>query len=565
MGRLIQYLKKYIGIFIIAIAFLSLETACDLFQPFLASRLIDRGIMQTDMALIRHYGLLMILVTIVGMVGALMRNWLSSIVSYRFAMELRQDLFEKLLSMPMLKVEKLERGSMITRLTSDVNNLQQFINGIMRIFLKAPLLAVGSFFMVMRLNHRFMTLYLMIIPLSIVLILINLKLGYPLYERIQRKFDALNQRTMEFLSGIRTVKAFNRFNHEGQLFSKISFELKHITTRTQRLMAIFGPMVQFTVNAAIALALYLGAGWVSNGDIEVGEIVAFTNYMTQFYFALSVITRIFNVFVRAKASAERITEVLDQDGYDITDDKRIPSDGEIIFEDVSYHYGEGEATLKNISLEIKSGERVGVIGSTGSGKSTLIHLMNRVLEPTNGTVKIGGVSLREADPVKIKAMVAYVPQKSVLFSGSVLDNLKYGDLNASDEACITALEQAAAVKFVTELPEGINTKLGKNGVNISGGQKQRLSIARALLHKPQILILDDATSALDSLTEREVKNRMRAVSGMTLVVVAQKIASVMDLDRIIVLNEGAVEAFDTHDNLLKCSETYQAIYAAERR
>lgn len=558
-----KYIGKYILPFFIAVLFLSLETFSDLMQPMLVSKLIDKGVAVSDLSIVKHYGSLMLLTTLVGMFGALMRNWISSEVSFKFAMELREELFNKLMAIPMLKVEEIERGSLITRLTSDVNQVQLFVNGIMRIFLKAPFLAVGSFIMVINLDKRFMGIYMAIVPLSIIIVFINLKIGFPLFDSIQRRVDVLNQRTMEYLGGIRTVKAFNRFDHENREFTGISEELRDANIKTLRIMAVFGPLIQFVVNMAVVFVIYVGKDWVSKGEIGVGEIVAFTNYMTQFYFALHLMTRIFIVFVRAKTSGKRISQVLElQLGEDYTKDGQ-PEDYGIEFKNVDFRYGDGENTLENINFKVESGMSVGILGSTGSGKSTLIHLINSILSPTGGSIYIGGVDIRHIEKTILNDMIAYVPQKSILFTGSIKENLSFGAKSATDEEFTKALDISMASEFVNVMTLGVDTRIGKNGVNISGGQKQRLSIARAIIHKPRILILDDSTSALDVLTEKRLKENIKMMDGLTLMIVAQKISSVRDLDKILVLDEGRVEAYGTHEELLSTSNTYQAIYESE--
>lgn len=558
-----KYIRKYLLPFLVSILFLSLETFSDLMQPMLVSKLIDNGVSRSDFSIVRYYGTLMLFTTFVGMIGALMRNWISSEVSFKFAMELREELFNKLLKIPMLKVEEFERGSLITRLTGDVNQVQLFVNGIMRIFLKAPLLAIGSFLMVINLDKRFLGIYMSIVPLSILIVIINLKIGFPLFDRIQMVVDTLNQRTMEYLSGIRTVKAFNRFDYEKERFTDISTELRDSKIKTLRIMAIFGPMIQLVVNMAVVFVIFVGKDWVNSGDLGVGEIVAFTNYMTQFYFALHIMTRIFIVFVRAKTSAKRISEVLSVEVEDNLIKDQVPKDYSVEFKNVNFRYGEGENTIENIDFKIENGTSVGVLGSTGSGKSTLIHLINGILKPTSGSIYVGGADIKYVDKEILNEIVAYVPQKSTLFTGSVKENVFIGESHNDDDICKKALDTAMASEFVDAMPEGVDTIIGKNGVNISGGQKQRISIARAIASRPKILILDDSTSALDVLTERRLKDNIKNMEEHTLIIVAQKISSVKDLDKILVLNDGKIEAYGTHEELLLTSQTYKAIYASE--
>lgn len=558
-----KYFKRYSLLFFTAILFLGIETFADLMQPMLIAKLIDEGILKNDMNQIFYFGSLMLGATVLGLVGALMRNWISSHVSFSFAKDLRGDLYRKLLTLPMLKAEAIERGSLITRLTSDVSMLQQFVNGMMRIFLKAPLLAIGSFIMVYQLDRKFVGIYLFLVPVTFVIIFLNLKLGYPLYKKIQEVLDRLNLRTMAFLSGIRTVKAFNRFDYEKSQFNRISGDLKDVTTKTMQTMAIFSPIIMFLINFGIVVVLFFSRKWVSQGTISVGQVVAFINYMTQFYFAMSIISRIFNVFVKAKTSDERIKEVFDSESVDNPSYRDLgPLEGGLTFKNVSFHYGQGQAALKDFSFSIKDKETIGILGATGSGKTTLVHMVNGLLSPTEGEIEIGGMKIDTLSKKSLSDHVAYVPQKSILFSGTILDNLSFGKRGLEEKAYYKALEDASAGDFIQALENGIHTVIGKDGVNISGGQKQRLAIARALVSDPQILILDDSTSAVDVLTERKIKDSIKKRKVTTLVV-GQKITTVMDMDRIMVVDQGRLVAFDTHEVLLRENDLYQAIYEAE--
>lgn len=588
----ISQLKKYYILIGIAVFFLCIETLADLMQPMLLSKVVDEGLTSNQLSLVFQYGSFMLLATACGLIGALMRNWISTHVSYAYARDLRESLFRKLLQLRITEVEELEGGSLVTRLTVDVNMIQQFINGLMRIFLKAPLLAIGSFFMVRQLDSRFMKVYLVLIPIVLVITAIQLKIGYPLYARIQKIMDRINQQTMEFLGGIRTVRAFNRFRSEKETFDTISHDLAHATTQTMRYMSIFGPLIMLNINLGIVFVIYFGKSWYLTEGVGVGQLIAFSNYMTQFYFAMSIISRVFTIFVRAKASIQRIDAVYAQKGFkeqvitatsltkvtsdtpsttsdvavsDVNNDITSSSDLAIELEHVYFRYGDGMDTLKDITFSIKKSMRVGIIGATGSGKSTLVQVLQRILEMNSGSIKLFGQDLQTLSKAQISQMIGYVPQKVTLFTGSVLENLSWGKRDLSDAAYYQALRMAEAYTFVDQMPHKLNSQIGRNGIQLSGGQKQRLSIARAIISNPKLLILDDVTSAVDVLTEQSIKSNLAQSfhSDLTTLIIAQKISTVIDLDYILVLDRGELVATGTHETLLTSSSYYRELYAAE--
>jgi len=582
----LSYLKKYSFSITIAITFLCVETYADLMQPMLLSKVVDEGLKNNQQSLVVHYGLLMLLATSIGLVGALMRNWISSHVSYAYARDLREGLFNKLMTLRTTEVDELERGSLVTRLTVDVNMIQQFINGLMRIFLKAPLLAIGSFFMVRQLDSRFLIVYLILIPIVIGITLIQLKIGYPLYDRIQTVLDRINQQTMEFLGGLRTVRAFNRFSNEKESFDAISHESAAVTTKTMRIMSLFGPLIMLTINLSIVFVIYFGKNWYLIYGVGIGQLIAFSNYMTQFYFAMSIISRVFTIFVRAKASVIRIDDIFNQQGnLKIKDfpSQKSNCEGTLIIPHTSkstsndtipkaievnhlhYRYGKGIDTIKDISFSLEAGQRLGIIGATGSGKSTLIQLLQGILTLNAGSIQIFGRDLQSLTQEEISQTISYVPQKVTLFTGTVIENLSWGKRNLSNDDYLVALQIAQARTFVEEMELGLHAQIGRNGIQLSGGQKQRLSLARAIISRPKILILDDVTSAVDIITERTIKNNLKhCMQGkLTTILVAQKITSVMDLEKIMILDEGQLIALGTHESLLATSRYYQELFAAE--
>lgn len=564
MGIYNKYLKKYRVQFCLAIVFLMFEAGADLFQPLLMSKIIDTGIQAGDLQAVFNMSLMMFVIAGLGLMSALARNYLSTHVSFNFAKDLRKALYDKLLQLNMTQVETIERGSMINRLTFDVRQMQMFVNGTMRIFLKAPFLAIGSFIMVLNLDTRFLWLYLSILPIMVAVIVINMKFGYPKLAKIQVKLDHLNKKTIEYLNGIRVVKAFNRSDYENKNFDQISDDLQEVSTDAMQFMAMFNPIIMLAANLTIVFLLYLSRDWVQSQDISVGQIVAFINYMTQLMFATSVMTRVFTMYIKAKTSNERIDEVFNLEVADTKADKEIqPEDISkgIHVKDLSYRYGDGELSLDHINFHLKSGECLGIIGATGSGKTTLVHLLVGLLSPTDGQIKVGDKRLTSNNMESLRRYMGYVPQDKILFSNSVKENVLFGETEDT-EAFKDIIEQACA-EFIYGMIDQEDSWIGKGGVNISGGQKQRLSLARALMKVPDILILDDSTSALDAITEKRILDNIMLRHPHTMVVVGQKISTVQRMDRILVLDNGKVVGLDSHENLITSCKPYQEIYAAQ--
>jgi ATP-binding cassette subfamily B protein len=440
----------------------------------------------------------------------------------------------------------------------------------MRIFVKAPLLAIGGLIMAARLNLHLSVVLAVVVPIVTLLIIVNLRLGFPLFAKVQRALDRVNSVMREYLSGVRVVKAFNRFDVEIGKFTKANDHFKDQSIAAGRLMATFSPAIMLTVNLGIVVVLWIGGLGVDTGKIQVGHIIAFTNYMTQILFSLMMISMVFNMFVRAKASAGRIDEVfLQEDSLSWKDETVRPSHlekGRIDFEHVSFSYEGtmGEAVLKNISLTILPGETVGIIGSTGSGKSTLVGLIPRFYDVTSGTIKVDGEDIKHVNPKRLREKIAFVPQKNVLFTGTVAENIQWGKEDAPQEEVEAAATHACAQDFITASPEGYQTRIGQGGVNFSGGQKQRIAIARALVKRPEILILDDSTSAVDVATEAQIKAALKKfASGLTCLLIAQRITSIIDADKILVLDQGEVVGFGTHQDLLTECTVYQEIYQSQ--
>ncbi|MGO4106127.1 ABC transporter ATP-binding protein [Paenibacillus sp. YAF4_2] len=571
MRHMMKYVKKYGLLFIVSVLLVSIEALGDLLQPTMMSHIVDEGVANKQMDTVLRFGGWMLLITLGGALAASGRNIVSSIVSQRFGAELRQDLFEKIQGLSFESVDRYDRASLVTRLTNDVTQVQNFVNGMMRIFVKAPMLCIGGFIMAFRLNPYLSIVLMIVIPIVGLMIVLNMKVGLPLFLKVQNALDRLNGVMREYLSGVRVVKAFNRFDLEVEKFNGINKQYESRAISAQRVMAVFSPGVTLTMNIGIVAVIWLGGIRVNSGHTQVGHIIAFVNYMTQILFSLTTMTMIFNMFVRAKASTGRIVEVLAEvntmESHSTpTPVQSLQGRGAIEFDNVSFSYEgpDGEPVLKSISFTCQSGETLAIIGSTGSGKSTLVNLIPRFYDVTEGSVKINGVNIRDLDTHELREKIGIVPQKSILFTGPVIDNLRIGKQDASVDEVVEAAKMASAHSFISELPEQYHTLIGQGGVNFSGGQKQRISIARALIRKPEILILDDCTSALDSATEASIKRAINEYAkDVTCLLIAQRISSVKDANTILVMDDGEIVGMGSHDSLLQTCHVYQEIYRSQ--
>lgn len=567
MGYLRKYINKYGFLFTVAILFLIVEAICDLLLPTILASIIDKGIANKDMQYVFEKGGLMLLVTGIGAVSAIVRNILSSNISQKFGAELRFDLYKKIQSFTLNQMNRFEAATLVTRLTNDVTQVQVFVNGLMRIMVKAPILCIGSIIMAVRLNPALSWILLIVIPVVGIIIAMNLKLSFPFFIKVQKATDKVNAVMREYLSGIRVIKAFNRSRFEKQRFGERNAQLTDTSIKAMRVMSVFNPGISLSVNFGIVAVLLVGGWNINEGHMQVGQVVAYVNYMTQILFSLMMISMIFNVFVRARVSAGRIGEVFStEDEIPHTATKRNEEESKgISFEHVSFSYYESqEYVLKDITFTVKEGETIGIIGSTGAGKSSLVNLLPRLYEPTKGSICINGDNIQTMDLKKLRDAIAYVPQKSVLFTGTIKDNILWGKEEASMEEVIKAAKIAHAHDFIENFPDGYNTWLGQGGVNLSGGQKQRISIARALIKQPDILILDDSTSAIDVMTEQQIKQSLTThKQEMTIFLIAQRITSIMDTDKIIVLENGEIAGIGIHDELAQHNQVYQEILASQ--
>jgi len=549
----------------IALTFLILSVVTDLLQPMIVSTMIDQGVMAGDLNVVLQLGGLMLFVTVIGAGFTVVRCVISSKVSQQFGADLRLDLFSRINQFSFAALAKRDTAGLITRMTNDTAQLVNFTNSLMRIFVRAPALLVGAIIMTVLLNVRLAMILLLVVPIIAVLMVVGMKVGFPLFARMQKALDKNNAVIREYLSGVRVVKAYNTFDQEVARFDHTNAELADISTKAQRTIGIFFPIVSFAVNMGLVLTLWLARDWVANTQMHVGEIVAFLNYMMQISMALGFIFAVYQMFIRAKASAERIGEVLDEKdlGEGSADADMFEKNYAIGFKNVYFKYPNDVDVLKNISFDLPDGETLGIIGSTGAGKTTLVQLMPNFYAPTQGKIFIGGVDIANISTEALRKNIAYVSQQNTLFQGTIGDNIRMGKPAATQDELETAAKAACIHDFIAGLTEGYETVIGQKGVNLSGGQKQRIGIARALIRKAPILILDDCVSAVDAETEAAIMKAIRSVSTTTCVMITQRIASVMHLNYVLVMNDGQVAGFGNHGELMANCKVYQEIYHSQ--
>ncbi|OQA73370.1 MAG: putative ABC transporter ATP-binding protein [Firmicutes bacterium ADurb.Bin248] len=562
-----KYFGRYKTPFFTGVFCVAMEATCDLLGPTIMAKIINEGIERANAANVLFYGRWMLLVTFLGALFAVSRNMLASRVSQRLGADLRFDLFSKIMRFSEHAADEIQSGSLITRLTNDVQQVTQFVNGTMRIFFKAPVTCVGSIVLATLLNPGLSFIMYAVVAIVALGIIVSMRLSYPRYAKLQQAMDRLNSVVQEYLIGVRLVKAFGTYDSEEKRFGKANDELMKRGVAAQIVITFISPIMTLAVGLGTALAIWLGAKQTAAGFTEPGDVSAFTIYMAQILTSLLMITNIFNVFVRTKASNARVREVFAGDEDFVADGAKVPAGrlpGSVEFSRVTFSYpgSAGDPVLKELSFQIGEGGTLAIIGPTGSGKSTIAWLLLRFYDADSGSVRIGGRDIREIAPALVRASVALVPQKPMLFSGSVKSNLLWGDKNASAETLGRALAIAQA-GFVEDMPEGVESMLGSGGVNISGGQKQRVAIARALVKHAPVLILDDATSALDSVTEARVRRGLVENRKGTLILITQRCSTAMFADRILVLDAGRAAGIGTHAELMQSCEMYREIYRSQ--
>lgn len=566
--KLSKYLKPYALFAVLTPLSMVGEVLGDLLQPKLMSKIVDDGVLGQDMNLIIRTGLLMLLVLIGGGACGIAASAFGGIASQSFSRDLRVDVFKRVMGLSFEQTDKFTTGSLVTRLTADITAIQQMVDFMLRMLVRDSLLFFGGIIMMLTLNVRFGIIILCALPVEIIMMIVILKKANPYYSIVAKRLDSVNSVVQENVTGARVVKAYVREDTEEKRFDDANISLMESNLRVQTLMAILQPLLMIILNLSVIAVIVIGGWQVQAQAMKVGEVMAAITYLTQVLHGVMMMSMMFQTLAKASASANRLREVLETDpviksGSVSLADK---TGGTVSFKNVSFSYPEtkGRPVISELTLDIKSGESVAILGATGSGKSSLVNLIPRFYDCTAGEVLVDGVNVKDCKLDELRKKVGIVLQKSELFSGTVEDNIKWGDKNATHEEVISAAQAAQADEFIQKIPAGYECIIAEKGASLSGGQKQRLSISRAVLKKPEILILDDSTSALDLGTEAKLRAEIdRKMNGTTLIIIAQRIQSVKSCDRIAVLDHGKLCACDTHENLLKTCEVYQDIYASQ--
>ena len=569
---MLRTLLKYIGEFKTT-AFLTPmcmigEVICEMIIPVLMGRIVDVGIGGSDMNYIIRTGLIMLAVALMGLLFGILGGVFGAKASAGFARNLRKAMHDNIQTFSFSSIDKFSSSSLVTRLTTDVTNIQNAFQMILRMAMRAPASMIIAMVMSFIISPRLASIYLAAVFLLACVMLLIMRRATKYFQQVFRRYDDLNNSVQENVSSIRVVKAYVREEYEISKFHKAAENIYEMFIKAEMNIAGVSPIMMTVVYGCILLISWFGAHLIVGGELQTGQLMSLLAYCMNILMSLMMLSVVFVMITMSEASAKRIAEVIEEKS-DLTNPENpvmeVP-DGSIRFDDVDFSYrpGTGDPVLKDINLDIRSGESIGIIGGTGSAKSSLVNLISRLYDVTQGKVIVGGNDVRDYDLDTLRNQVSVVLQKNVLFSGTILDNLRWGDKNATEEECIRACQMACADEFIQKMPEGYNTWIEQGGSNVSGGQKQRLCIARALLKKPKILILDDSTSAVDTATDAKIRKAFREeIPGTTKLIIAQRISSVKDCDRIIVMDEGRVNGFGTHDELLAGNKIYREVYESQ--
>ena len=576
--KLLRSVREYKTASLLTPIFVTLEVIMEVLIPFFMSRIIDMGLEQNNLSYTVRLGVILIIAAIASLCFGALSGKYAATASAGFAKNLRHDMFHHVQDFSFSNIDKFSPASLVTRLTTDVTNVQNAYQMIIRVLIRGPLMLVFALIMAMGINMKLSMVFFFAIPfLGIGLFFIAIK-AHPYFERVFRTYDELNNTVQENLSAIRVVKAYVREDFEDKKFYKISDKVYHQFRAAEKIVAFNAPLMQFTMYTAILLISWMAAKMIVGSTMTTGQLMSMIVYATQILSSLMMLSMVFVMIIMAESSANRIVEVLDEES-----DLKNPAhplnsvaDGSIDFDNVSFSYvnDPDKSALKDINIHIHSGETIGIIGGTGSAKTTLVQMIPRLYDTTTGQVRVGGKDVRDYDIESLRDQVSVVLQKNVLFSGTIKENLRWGNPNASDEELVAACKLAQADEFVRSFPDGYDTYIEQGGTNVSGGQKQRLCIARALLKKPKILILDDSTSAVDTKTDALIRKAFREeIPDTTKIIIAQRISSIEDADRVIVLDDGHIDAFDTpqqllvdfvgFQQLLKTNKIYQEVYQSQ--
>ena len=568
MKSILAQVKQYKRDSILTPIFTALEVLMEVLLPYATALIIDQGIQQSDFNKVLLYGGLMLVMASLSLTFGALAGKYGASASSGLACNLRQAIYDNIQRFSFSNIDKFSTAGLITRMTTDVTNVQNAYQMCLRIAVRAPLMLVSSMVMSFIISPRLSSMFLIAIFFLAVVLGLIMIFATKVFNVMFKKYDALNASIQENVSAIRVVKAYVREEHEDEKFQKASGDIYNLSVKAESLLAFNGPAMMLVIYSCIILIAWVGAQLIVGGEMSTGNLTSLFSYVMSIMMSLMMLSMIIVMITMSLASIRRISEVLDEksDLHNPENPIEIVENGSIDFDNVSFAYkrGTGNNTLSDINLHIRSGETVGIIGGTGSGKTSLVNLISRLYDVSSGSVRVGGHDVREYDMEALRNQVSVVLQKNVLFSGTILDNLRWGDENATEEECIAACRAACADEFIERFPDKYNTWIEQGGTNVSGGQKQRLCIARALLKKPKILILDDSTSAVDTATDAKIRKAFaESIPGTTKIIIAQRISSVQDADRILVLDNGRINAFDTHENLLANNEIYREIYESQ--
>ena len=568
MKNVIRQLKQYKGNTFRCIGFTALEVVMEILMPFVTAIIIDQGLEVSNLSVVYRYGALMVLMAFLSLCFGALAGKNAASASAGFSANLREAIYQNIQTFSFSNIDKFSVPGLVTRMTTDITNVQNAFMMLIRVAVRAPLNLVFSFAMCLIISPKLSSMFLIAVVFLVIVLGIIMSVTLRIFRQVFQKYDDLNASVQENVTAIRVVKAFVREDYENKKFSKASKMLYDLSVKAEGLLAFNNPAMMVAVYFCIISVSWFGAKFIVAGDMTTGDLTSLFSYIMSLLMSLMMLSMVIVMISMSLASIRRISEVLDE-----TPDLKDPeqpvmevADGRIDFNHVnfSYKHGSGKNALSDIDLHIKSGETIGVIGGTGSGKSSLVNLICRLYDVDEGSVCVGGVDVRNYDTEVLRNQVSVVLQKNTLFSGPILDNLRWGNPDASEEECKKACEAACADEFIDRMPDGYHTVITRGGSNVSGGQKQRLCIARALLKKPKILILDDSTSAVDTATDAKIRTALaKEIPGTTKIIIAQRISSVEHADRILVLEDGRINAFDTHDNLLKNNAIYQEIYNSQ--
>ena len=568
MKKVLQQWTQYKRDSLLCIGLTALEVIMEILLPFITAIIIDQGLEQSNLPVVYRYGILMVVMAFLSLIFGALAGKFAASASSGFAANLREAIYDRIQTFSFSNIDKFSVPGLVTRMTTDVTNVQMAFMMVIRVAVRSPLTLIFSYIMCLIINVQLSLTFLIAVVFLVVVIGAIMLATLKIFDQVFKKYDDLNASVQENVSAIRVVKAFVREDYENKKFARASQNLYNLFVKAEGLLAFNNPAMMVAVYFCIIMVSWLGAHFIVGGSLTTGDLTSLFSYIMSLLMSLMMLSMVVVMISMSLASIHRIREVLNEipDLKDPEQPVEEVADGSIDFDHVSFSYkhGSGKDALTDIDLHIHSGETIGVIGGTGAGKSSLVNLICRLYDVDEGTVKVGGLDVRRYDMEALRNQVSVVLQKNTLFSGTILENLRWGNPEATEEECVEACKAACADEFIDRMPDGYRTRIERGGSNVSGGQKQRLCIARALLKRPKVLILDDSTSAVDTATDAKIRAAFaRIIPGTTKIIIAQRISSVQDADRILGLDNGRVDAFDTHENLLKTNAIYQEIYESQ--